>query len=288
MNSFQWISIPNHEELSTIPFNLTYYEGLNLYGDQYWLGIYERDENYSISFLKDLCALCLETRIGQICTTPWKSIIIKGIQSKDLIKWNHLLNQHLINVRHPLNELNFQVEDNSEDALALKKYLVHQFNTEDIRTQGICFGIKTRSKSEVFCNLLVKKRHLIDLGGIRFLPVYDILIADEFNPNARTGHIYAQGLFRYLLPDQLSSCITSYYKNRTNHFSKNQIVKVKSDTTHELKQIKEYVFQCNHCHTWMDTNLSNEKLLNYTCDVCEGPASEFSKVSKSEILTTPN
>ncbi len=68
-------------------FNLPYYEGLNRYNDKYWIGIYRRDELFAIGFLKDICRLCLETKIGQLCATPWKSLIIKSIEEKDRSKW---------------------------------------------------------------------------------------------------------------------------------------------------------------------------------------------------------
>src|SRR4029077_12036960 len=41
------------------PFNLPYYEGLNRYNDKYWLGIYRRDELFSVQFLITLCKLCI-------------------------------------------------------------------------------------------------------------------------------------------------------------------------------------------------------------------------------------
>ena len=84
-------------------FNLPYYEGLNRYNNRYWLGIYRRDELFSVQFLKKLCILCLETKLGQLCCTSWKSIIIKGIEEKDKAKWNLLLEEFQINMRHAAN-----------------------------------------------------------------------------------------------------------------------------------------------------------------------------------------
>src|SRR5436190_14688461 len=48
------------------PFKLPYYEGLNNYNDKYWLGIYRRDELFSIKFLKEVCQLFLKTRTEQL------------------------------------------------------------------------------------------------------------------------------------------------------------------------------------------------------------------------------
>ena len=117
------------EKPAVLPaFNLPYYEGLNRYNHKYWLGIYRRDELFSIAFLKDLCLLCLGTKVGQLCSTPWKTVIVKGIEEKDKTAWNRLLEKHQVNMRHAANELNFQVEENSSDGLRLKHYLVKEFN----------------------------------------------------------------------------------------------------------------------------------------------------------------
>jgi sulfite reductase beta subunit-like hemoprotein len=94
-------------------FKLPYYEGLNRYNEKYWLGIYRRDERFSIKFLKEVCMLCLQTGIKEICSTPWKTIIIKNIEEKNRQDLNDLLDKYQINVRHAQNELNFQVDDNS-------------------------------------------------------------------------------------------------------------------------------------------------------------------------------
>ncbi|MEJ7587923.1 MAG: rubredoxin, partial [Ferruginibacter sp.] len=119
-------------------FNLPYYEGLNRYHDKFWLGVYRRDELFSVGFLKEACQLCLQTKIGQLCLTPWKTIIIKNIADSDRMYWNNLLAKHQVNVRHAANELNFQVEDNCKEGLDLKLYLLKSLHTDDTRTFGIC------------------------------------------------------------------------------------------------------------------------------------------------------
>ncbi|MBL0133467.1 MAG: hypothetical protein IPP79_05355 [Chitinophagaceae bacterium] len=93
-----------------------------------------------------------------------KSILIKDIEEKYRKDWNYLLDKHQINVRHAANELNFQVEDNSFRALQLKNHLVKYLNDDDTRTFGVCVGIKTRRKREVFSSILVRRRPLIPFG----------------------------------------------------------------------------------------------------------------------------
>ena len=196
------------------PFNLPYYEGLNRYSDKYWLGIYRRDELFAVPFLMKLCRLCINTGITQLCSTSWKTILIKGIEEKDKGKWNLLLEEFQINMRHAANELNFQVEDNSIEALDLKTFLVKNLSMDDTRTFGICIGIKTRKKSEVFSSILVRRRYVIDFWGIRLFKVYDILCAKDFNPNERTGEIYSSSNPKLVLAEQLRRCILYYYRHR--------------------------------------------------------------------------
>jgi hypothetical protein len=193
------------------PFNLPYYEGFNRYNDKYWLGIYRRDELFSIQFLKDVCRLSIKTEIGQLCSTPWKTIIIKGISGKDRKDWNYLLDKYQINVRHAANELNFQVEDNSLEALKLKHHLVKYLNYDDTRTFGVCVGIKTRKKSEVFSSILVRRKALVRIGKWGFIYTYDILCAKDYNPNERTDFVFSRDNPKFLLAEQLRRAVLSYY-----------------------------------------------------------------------------
>lgn len=201
--------------LNLPPFNLPYYEGLNRYKDKYWMGIYRRDELFSIPFLKDICQLCLETESGQLCSTPWKTIIIKGISELNRRDWSHLLDKYQINIRHAANELNFQVEDNSLEALKLKQLLVKHLNDDDTRTFGVCIGIKTRKKSEVFSNILVRRRSLFTIGKWSFFNTYDILCAKDYNPNERTDFIFSSGNPKIVLAEQVRRAVLSYYKFRS-------------------------------------------------------------------------
>jgi hypothetical protein len=204
------------------PFKLPYYEGLNRYQDKYWLGIYRRDELFSIKFLKEVCKLCLQTEIGQLCSTPWKTIIIKGIRENDRKEWNYLLDKYQINVRHAANELNFQVDDNSLEALKLKQHLVKYLNDDDTRTFGVCIGIKNRKKSEVFSSILVRRRPLISIGKWGLFYLYDILCAKDYNPNERTGFVFSSGNPKFVLAEQLRRAVLSFY---THHDKKDVVQK---------------------------------------------------------------
>ena len=293
-----YITKPVETPLKLPPFNLPYYEGLNRYGNKYWLGIYRRDELFELDFLQDLCRLCLRTKIGQLCSTPWKSLIIKGIEEKDRSQWNRLLAKHLVNVRHAANELNFQVEDNCKEGLAVKNYLVKNLSNDDTRTFGICIGIKTRRKSEVFSSVLVRKRPLLSIAGRGFFHLYDILIAKEFNPNERTGIVFSTGNFKILLPEQIRRAILAFY----THQAKLSVSPAKKIVKKEV-QVKpdkeEYVYQCKNCLSTYDKSAGependivpgtpfDQLPGEYCCSLCETPKADFVRVEKKTLGLQP-
>jgi rubredoxin len=287
---------PAEQPLVLPAFNLPYYEGLNRYDNKYWLGVYRRDELFSVAFLKKLAQLCLDTRIGQICCTSWKTIMIKGIEEKDKGAWNMLLEEFQINMRHAANELNFQVEDNSAEGLHLKNYLVKHLSIDDTRTFGICIGIKTRKKSEVFSSILVRRRYLLELGRIRLFRVFDILCAKDFNPNERTEEIFSRGNPRMLLPEQLRRAILKYYQYRAAALKNELPDELDTAKPKEIKK-EEWIYQCGDCLTVYDpvlgdpdnqvpANTAFEELsAGYTCAVCEAKKENFSRIPKAALAS---
>ncbi len=275
-------------------FMLPYYEGFNKYQDKYWLGIYRRDELFSIKFLQDVCTICLSTKVGQICCTPWKSLIIKGIEEKDRHFWNEVLGKYQVNVRHAANELNFQVEDNCKEGLNIKSFLVKHLNRDDTRTYGICIGIKTRKKSEVFSNILVRRKSLFTIAGVGFFNLYDILFAQDFNPNERTGKVFSRNNIKFFLPEQLRLAIVNFY----NHKAKNERASKKALPKKEdvlKKDTTKFVHQCKSCLSVYDEisgdaekdikpGITFEQLSkDYTCSTCEGPKDEFVKIPLTKL-----
>jgi rubredoxin len=298
VNKERYITKPADQPAALPQFNLPYYEGLNRHNNKYWLGVYRRDELFSIQFLKDACRLCLDTKIGLLCSTPWKTIIVKGIEEKDKGKWSRLLEKYNINMRHAANELNFQVEDNSPDALSLKHYLVKKLSDEDTRTFGVCIGIKTKKKTEVFSSILIKRKPLLSIFGLDLFHVYDILCAEEFNPNKRTAAVVSSNNFKFLLGEQLRRTILSYGKHRSGLYAKKEsnTVPVK-DKSKEIST--RQVHQCNHCLTVYDETLGEQdrgiaagttfEMLpaDFTCSLCEGPKMDLVKVSQEKLGLQP-
>jgi len=136
-------------EVPFYPF--PYYEGMNRIGSgKYWLGLYWRNNRYDLDFLKAMCDLCAENKIGKISITPWKSFIVKGIPIETKLKWEKFLGKYGINVRHSMLELNWDLPVDDKDALNLKKYLVTNFDQNDISTYGLTFGITNRGTSYLY------------------------------------------------------------------------------------------------------------------------------------------
>jgi len=283
---------PAENPVSLSAFNLPYYEGLNRYNNKYWLGIYRRDELFAVDFLKKICLLCLETKLGQLCCTSWKTIIIKGIDEQHKQSWNALLEEFEVNMRHAANELNFQVEDHCVEGLELKNYLVKHLSVNDTRTFGICFGIKTRKKSEIFSSILIRKRYLVNLLGFKLLAVYDILCAKNFNPNERTGFVFSKGNPKSLLPEQLRRAVIKFYQARLE-VKIEQFVPQSSNQS-VPKEI-EFLYQCSDCFTVYSEDLGDitqgiaagtkfdDLPADFCCSLCESDKASFAKVEKKML-----
>ncbi len=276
------------EDLKLPKFSLPYYEGFNRYGDKTWLGIYRRNETFSLDFLKEICELCLQTKIGQICTTPWKSLIIKGIENRHRSLWDKLLGKYTINVRHAANELNWQVEDLAPEGLALKKAIIREFDDEDVRTFGLSFAVQTRSKSEVFGSVVIKKRSIF--GGLS--SAFDIYHTVDFNPNTRELVLFEKGVNKAHVPEILQRLTKRFYAQN----SKQEVFEIKQKETKISDSTSIKVHQCPTCFTIYDERFGDSvseipvgvKFMDlpsmYCCSVCEGTKSEFIEVDIEGLL----
>ncbi|MGC4232718.1 MAG: rubredoxin [Niabella sp.] len=275
-------------------FNLPYYEGFNRYDNKYWLGVYRRSEMFPVSFLKGVCRLCLDTKLGHLCSTPWKSIIIKGIEEKNKHLWSALLDQHSINMRHAANELNFQVQDNDHAARKLKHDLVRKLNDLDARTFGICIGIKTKKKSEIFSTILIRRKPMVKIFGKEFFHLYDILCAKDFNPNARTGTVFVSNITRLYLAEELRRAIGWFYKKKEeNVMEQLQETAVKEKIKQEGSAS---VYQCSQCLSVYDSWYGDPENdvaagtgfqqlpADYSCPVCDAAKENFSKIDKAALF----
>ncbi len=278
----KFITLASKEELNLPKFSLPYYEGFNRYGNKTWLGIYRRNESFSTDFLLELCNLCLETKVGQLCTTPWKSLIIKGIENFNRSQWDLLLAKYGINVRHAANELNWYIEDYSHDGLSLKKTIIREFDEYDVRSFGLCFAIQTHAKSEVFGSIIIKKRNIIS----SLLPVYDVYHTANYNPNSREYILFERGVNKSHVAEILQRLCKKYYASISKGFEITETTLTEETT--EINTI--VVHQCKHCSNIYDpqygdflANVPAETLFedlpqSYECGRCGALKNDFESI----------
>ncbi|RZK24259.1 MAG: rubredoxin [Hymenobacter sp.] len=294
-HSFVWQAIST--PLTLPQFTLPYYEGFNRYGSKLWLGIYRRDELFSVAFLKDVCQVCLATRLGQLCTTPWKSLIIKGIDLADRPHWDAVLRKHRINVRHAANELNWQVEDRCGYGLALKHELVRHFNEEDIRTYQLCFAIKTQPRTGLFGSIIIRS-HFDSLTqtGLH-AEQFELLHTRDFNPNSKDFVSFRKKVSRENLPWYLTQLCDVFYELQAAASSP---VPLEEAMLPPAATHQPVLYQCRRCLTVYDEAYGDpaqavapgtafEALLSYCCPTCEAPKECFSAapaISSFDYLPT--
>jgi rubredoxin len=273
-------------DLSIPRFVMPYYEGVNGQTDgKLWLGIYRRNEDFSVKFLTEMCQLCEETRMGNICVTNWRSLIIKGISKEDRFKWEKLLGKHGINVRHANNELNWQTEEDSVKGFKLKQYLVKEFDAMDVRTFGLVFAIKTRHKSEVFGSIIIRREPLFKFGKYEFNPFgllesYDIFYAEDFNPHTRKRKTFRVGIPKSRLSEELLKLAKKYYAELASEGKK---VKIKLKQEDLLVKNVKMVHRCTDCWTVFDAHTEGETFENkendYKCPICDADKAAFELVN---------
>lgn len=274
----------NHQAvpLKLPEFFLPYYEGFNKYANgKYWLGVYRRNELFPLEFLKDMCKLCLKTRVGQVYTTPWKSLLIKGINEPDRNEWGNILNKYRLNVRHAANELNWQLENLCNEGLNLKKQLVYEFEEYDLRTYRLCFAIKIQPKSGLLASIIIKKQRA---------DFFDILYTKDFNPNSKDFVVYKTEVYKDKLSNYLIELCDLYYGSLTN---KNASAgpEAAEAKDHDNADETQLVYQCKKCLSIYDKaygdevngivpGIDFETITDYLCPVCESSKLSFRKVEK--------
>jgi len=270
-----------------VPFQpFPYYEGMNKMGmNEYWLGLYWRNNEYDVSFLKEFCDFCLESRVGKICITPWKSFIVKGINKKYKLSLEKLLGQKGINIRHSSLELNWHLPVDDKEALSLKKFIVSNFDQNDISTYGLNFGIDDREKRETYFTSTVIEKNSVPtiVKNYDIRPTFNVLYCKNFNPNTKEYIYYAQDVDKMELPGLLMELSKLYFEKLGSEDDEKNL-------KDEKKSAEKEVYQCSECLTVYDSEygdsisdinsgtLFEELPANYCCSVCDAPKETYKLV----------
>jgi rubredoxin len=251
--------------------------------DQYWLGLYWRNNLYDLDFLKEMCDLCFDCKIGKICITPWKSFIIKGIPKEQKLDWEKFLGKKGINVRHSLLELNWHLPVAAEWALSLKTFLVRTLDQYDISTYGLTFGLSEYNRDgHYFTSIVVEKNEMPkELASIKIRDTYNVLYAKNFDPNTKEYIVLTQDIDKQELPLILIELSKKYFEELGNALPEISITSIK-------KEIKEQdIHQCTECLTLYNSEYGDltqgiEKGVlfadlaeDYQCSLCESPKNKF-------------
>ena len=280
----KFITIEKELDLVLPRVRFPYYEGMNKLGDGYWLGIYRRNNDFTRQFLKSLCALCFQTKIGLLNLTSWKSLLIKGIKEEDRIKWEMLLGKYGINIRHSSIELNWQIKDGDKFGLKLKKYLIKKFDNRDIRTYGLSFAIRN-GHMNIHSSIILDRKPVINILGVKVFDLYDISYAEGFNPNNQNYSLFAQKISKKHLTDYIVELCRIYYAqlNLDTVSTPQQFGEDQNSSTSLLLP------QCIHCFTVYNENIGDpfagilagtsfESLPEtYNCPLCDNPKKDFVK-----------
>ena len=272
---------PVTENLVLPETHFPYYEGMNRLADgKYWLGLYWRDNEYRISILKAIMERCIETEVGKVSLTPWKSFVIKGIFDRDLIGWEKLMGKFGLNLRHSSLELNWHLPALDQQALDLKFYLVRELDKLDISTYGLTFTIKTSSKINLFTSVVIEKNESGDETT-----TYNILHSKNFNPNLPIYQSYAREVPKTVLASLIVELSLMYYEGLDDE--KVTSPKVKSITDN----IRKDLYQCVHCQTVYDSEFGDLEAgidpgtffkdlpTDYVCPTCGGNKEGYRKMA---------
>jgi len=269
-----------------VPFYpFPYYEGMNRLGiDQYWLGLYWRNNLYDLEFLKEMCDLCFDCKIGKICITPWKSFIVKGIPKDRKLDWEKFLGKKGINIRHSLLELNWHLPVAMEWALNLKTFLVRTLDQFDISTYGLTFGISEYNRDgHYFTSIVVEKNELPkDLASIKIRDTYNVLYAKNFDPNNRNYIVHVQDVDKLELPTILIELSRKYFDELGS-----SVTEIETATVVKKENKEQDVHQCQECLTVYNSEygdleqgiekgtLFKDLAVDYCCSLCEAPKANF-------------
>ena len=275
---------PINEKLKLHNTAFPYYEGLNaMLNNQYWLGLYWRNNQYDIEFMSAACKLCQETNISKINIIPWKAFIVKGIKSSDRIRWQKVMGKFGINERHSSLELNWHLPVIDTEALELKRFLVRELDQQDISIHGLTFTIQTDRDMFFFTSIVIQKNNPTGSTGY-----YDILYAKDFNPNTITYLTYARQVRKELIPPLLMELSKLYFRQLNPE--KEPDKEIRSLTP--ASQAAPSAFQCSNCLTVYDPKYGDE-LGNippgtpfqnlpdtYRCHVCDSEKKYFVVVNE--------
>ncbi len=252
------------KELKLTPKPYPHHEGIYRYDERYWIGLYQRDNEFEAAFLEALCQLCKDTKIGRLYPTPFKTIIVRDIPKETIYQWEKLLGLWGIHTHYSSLELNWQLPDADASALRLKTDLVDAFERTRIRTSSLSFSIGQRSADTT--STIVIEPLSADYQRFRIVHSPDFFIGNT------EWETFAADVARKNLPEVLRRLTQKYYEQLSTE--------KKASLTRKTATLKpiftEKVMRCKHCLTVAELPAPLPPL--YVCPTCNAPAGDFVEV----------
>ncbi len=225
---------------------------------------------------------------------PWKTIIIKNIDPAHRALWDYTLGKFRINVRHAANELNWQVEDNSEDGLVLKRHIIRHFDIADVRTYGLCFNVRLEHTTGQFGSVIIRKQENKHGSKLKYMQRYDILYTQGFNPNSSTLLLFREQVAKEHLGPYLVSLCKEFYEKASETNTLQDFVSSRQALT-PVKPPERILHQCRQCLTVYDETVGETEQgiipgttfaalpASFGCPLCGAAAAEFEEVSEHAL-----
>ena len=255
---------PIQKELKLTPKPYPHHEGIYRYDDRYWMGLYQRGNEFDTVFLEALCQLCIDTKIGRLYPTPFKTFIVRDIPKETIYQWEKLLGIWGIHTHYSSLELNWQLPDADASALRLKTELVEAFERLRIRTSSLSFGIGHRN-AETTSTIVIEP---LSTDYQRFRVVH----SPDFYIGNTEWEVFAGDVARKNLPEILRRLTLKYYEQLSTD--------KKTSITRKTSGLKpaptQRVMQCTHCQTVAELPLPLPS--SYLCSLCDAPVADFVEV----------
>jgi rubredoxin len=171
-----------------------------------------------------------------------------------------------------------------EEALQLKRYLVKNFDQNDISTEGLTFAVKT-SPMTLFTSIVIEQKQSSRYAGnYDLVPSYQICYSKDFNPNTREYLVFAKDVEKEDLAPLLMELTKMYFEQLNN-----ETETIISEKKPEIAA-KKLVHQCSQCLTIYDEEYGdpaagialgvafNNLPQDYLCPLCESTKKEFKVV----------
>lgn len=256
------------------PFPLI--EGIHAYGNACWLGIYRRNQCFPLGFLDALYKQCIEYKVGNICLTPHKTLLIKDIRKEDMRQWKKMLGIHRINIQHSALELNWQLPDLDAEAMQLKTTWVSELEEREIYTADLSFAVQTHP-IDIAASVIIKQNYATSKDSKK----YDVLYANDFTSHSLQWQVFASNIsVKEVAATIMDLCQVYYSKvglSSPQMISEEVPVLVPSHN----------VYQCPDCLTIYNPEYGDATATippgtsfqelpdTYTCSLCEAPITSF-------------